>query len=185
MATITKATILTRVNQITRRSETDIDAVLVEALIQLSHDTQSLKATKTATLSSGSSAITAPSDFIDADILAVDGDPVDRITLDEWKRDKGVEGFCVWNDTIYLRPAPDSDKTLTLYYIREHAADPDTIEFDSGKYKEALVHLTASKLYRNYELKDQADDEERLYRREVAERTPAVMAGVEVRKNRR
>ena len=177
---ITKAVLLTRVNQVARRSETDIDEVLKEALIELSRDTLALRTSTTGTLSSSTNTISKPSDLIGVELFYLDSGVLDPLSFDEWKEDR-QEGYCFRGNAIYISPTPNSDKSYTLYYYKQHAADPDTIEF-TDEYKMALVHKVAQKIYENYELDTEAAEQRLKYQIEVADLTPAITIGSEIRK---
>ncbi|HIJ71786.1 MAG TPA: hypothetical protein HPP87_10550 [Planctomycetes bacterium] len=177
---ITKADILSRVNQITGRSETDIDDQIYDALLEISERTRALKTSTTGSTTANQAYISKPSDMAGdiIDGLILDTTRYDPITWDEWldnqgyntgvwpNQASGISGWVVRGDYIYVRPTPDTVKSYTLYYAKYHPSSLDTILFED-KFRRAIIHLTAAFVYEKYEIDDQQEKEMVLYEREI------------------
>ena len=123
-----KSTIRTRVNQICRRSETDIDAILLEALTELSERYGLLVTDASGTLTSAGS-FTAPTDLAGRMIWEVwiDTDkPLTPITYSQYKK-QIYAGYALHNGTVYVYPAPSAGQTYHINYSKLDD-DVDSIE---------------------------------------------------------
>ena len=163
---MTSGDILTRVNQITKRSLTasEFEDLLYEALLRISRRTCDLKTSVTGTLSS-TNYIDKPSDFVKVDSLVVDTNFVlEPITFDEYLRDR-VHGYVVKGDKIYYRYESDTED-YTLYYSYEHPSDLTTILLGE-KYSRAIYHLCSALVYEDYEIYDRMEEQLVLYEREM------------------
>ena len=169
---ILKATILTKVNQITSRAETDIDAEIIESLIEISRRTGCLKTRLDSTIADTTLGyFTKPTDLIGEmiDALYVE-ERYDSITLAELLN-KTHSGYVVYGTRIYYYPIPPSTSAYSLYYRKVHASTADTIELPD-EYYPALYHYVASKVYEKYEINDQQKNQLDLYEIELAKVTP-------------
>lgn len=178
---ITKAVILSRMQEVTgRTTTTDIDEELTESLIKLSKDSLVLKGTATGTVSSG--VITKPSDMLSGDgiegieALYVNNKLLDPISLKEWREGK-IEGYVIRGSEILI--IPSSSNSYSLYYIKENS-DPDSITFED-EYKMSLVYQVCAKVYENHELEKSAELYRKKYQRELDMLTPAITLGAEIR----
>ena len=180
---IALTTVRARARQITRRDnevefpDTDLDALILEACLEISKRLLCLKTDTTGTLSGDGTSITKPSDMVDSqsavDNLYLDTVVLDPLTFDEWRMGN-VRGYAYRNDTIYISPTSDNDRSYILSYSKVHGALGTNLEFDDD-LKMAVIWLTNKKIYENYELGDpnQAIKAEREYEREILINGPA------------
>ena len=166
--TLSKTTLLARVNAITRRDLTEMDDELLEALREHSENTFELKTSVSGTLVSSTNTISFPSDFIRNGIIEfyLDDIRVSPITWSEYL-DNRVEGIAEGvEDYFYVRPEPNVDKAYTLYYYCYNPNSVDSIYF-RNIWQQALVYLCCKKVYESFELWDAADKMEGKYWKEV------------------
>jgi hypothetical protein len=163
---MTSAEILAKVNQITGRCETSIDAELLEALIEISQRAASLRETATGQTIAGQGYIDKPADalLINHVVIAdVRYDPIDFETY----LNGNVKGVSEWNDKIYIRPTPSSIASYTIYYRKRHPASVATILL-GDEFIPAVKALVAEKVYDKYEIYAGRDKQEIIYERELA-----------------
>lgn len=165
---ILKATVLTRGNKICKRSETDIDDILLEAMREISGRTGVLVTETTDSTVADQAYISAPSDlandlihsfYLDSDL------PWDKITWLEYLNNNKA-GYCLHNDLIYMRPNPSSVQTAHIQHSY-FDDDVDNIELPD-KFQPALVRLVAAKLFEKYERYDETKVQLVLYQRELS-----------------
>jgi len=183
---ITSSEIKSRAAQISRRETTEIsDAMVIEALIDVSKDSWALKSSTTGTLATDTNTITAPTDIIEPDdngsieSFYLDDYQYDPITFKEWREGK-LEGYALRDGTIYVSPKTQSARSYTIYYYKQHASDVDTIEFDD-EYKMAIIYKVIEKLYENFELFDASDRFRGKYQAEI-ERLSSAIGFTSIRK---
>jgi len=143
---ITKAAILTFVNDQLSRSETDIDNQILSVINDLRF-LSILEAQSTdLTLSDGSEYFAEPSDFKDPISITLNDGSNDLAPLlpfpggykgymDEMRGPaSGCEStplyYARFNGNIYVYPTADQAYTITLDYYKKHDLDADDIEFD-------------------------------------------------------
>lgn len=162
-----KATILSRVNKICKRAETDIDDILYDALIKISRRTLSLKGLETGNTVANQNYIDIPTDMCGRSIdgLVIDGSVVRPISWQQFLTGN-TNGYCYYSDKIYLNPVYTIAKTYTLYYSKIHTSDLSTILFPDA-YQMAVIRLTASLLYDKYEIYDGVQTQLGLYEIEM------------------
>lgn len=178
---IAVATVRSDVRQITRRDNTtvftddELDALLLEACLEISKRLLCLKTSTTGTLSADGTSITAPTDMTKSDSaiieLYLNTQLQDRITFAEWRTGK-INGFCYHNGTIYVTPTSDNDRSYTLYYASQHGALSTSLEFDDD-LKKAVEWLTIAKTYEYFEQYDKAAAALARYEREISINAPA------------
>jgi len=161
---ILKATVLSRVNKICKRSETDIDDILFEALLTISKRTGILTTQATGTTTAGQAYITKPSDLAGKLIHSVQLDSDDPLRPITWQQYlfNNRPGFCLHNGRIYLRPNPTGNESYTVDYSQKATSVADLSEFDDDA-EETIVRLTAGKLYEKYERYSEAENQLILY----------------------
>jgi hypothetical protein len=162
-----KATILSRVNKICKRAETDIDDILLDALRKISRKTLALKTSSTSTTTAGQNYITKPTDMCGNTIdgLIIDAEQLGPISWDEFLSSK-ICGYCVYSGRIYFYPTYADSESYTLYYSQLHPSDLSSILFPD-EYELAIVHLTAALLYEKYEIYDGIQAQMTLYENEI------------------
>lgn len=153
MANITKATLLTFVNSVLNRSETDIDVQIQTVLDDLA-SFRTLKAEDTTqSLTSSSLTLDYPTLALDGEtsiisVVLTDSSSIVGLPLRMFKggyRDylRAMESFtssgrskpemmAVNNRKIYLWPAPNDTYTSSIWYYKGHAQDVDNIEYGNG-----------------------------------------------------
>jgi hypothetical protein len=109
------------------------------------------------------------------DALYLDETLLDPNTFAEWRAGKMDSGYAYRNGTIYVLPAPDSDKSYTLYYRCYHGSAITTLEFNDDM-KMAVVHLVCKKIYENYEQEDKVQIQEARYESEISKFVPDELA---------
>lgn len=179
--TIEKGTVLTRVKQITKRTgETDIDDILLEALLELSERTGNLTTLATETTTADQNYVDAPDDLAGNLIHSVqldDDRPLAPITwleaLNNNRRGHGSNqhsfnnynrgGYCLYKKRIYISPSPGAGRTCNI----EYSQLDDNVEaiLLPDEFLGAIVRLTAAKLYEKYELWNEVEKELVLYER--------------------
>jgi len=191
---ITVTAVETRVRKITRRDNTaelsaaDLDAMILEACIDISIRLLCLKTSATGTLAGDGTSITAPTDMVKSDSaieeLYLDETLQDRITFAEWRVDK-IKGYCYHNGTIYVNPASSNDRSYTLYYSTIHGALSTNLEFED-ELKMAAIWLAAKKVFDNYVSDSNTESEkaEREYEREIHLNAPAEVIACRLRTTR-
>jgi hypothetical protein len=161
---ITKSEILTAVNKICKRAETDIDDILLEALQEISNHTLCLKTSTTGNTTAGVAYIAKPTGFNSGNII--DGLVVNDVKIKpiSWQQylSGDFDGYCVYGDYIYIYPTNTSAVAYTIYFPRIHPSDLDSILF-SDDYRAAVKHLTAAKLYEKYERYEEVSAQLTLY----------------------
>jgi hypothetical protein len=185
----TEATLLIRTKKRTRRDElailgdnsnADFTYYMNLMVRRLSQDSMSLRGETSGSLASGTNTIPIPSDMVDG-TGSIDGitlgntsqnrnDPkLAAITWEEYLQG-AIEGYCLRNKVIYVRPFQETDRTYQLYYRKFHGSSVTTLEFDD-KYNECMVPLLCHYVYadlgRNW--KQAADAEEVEYKRKLNE----------------
>lgn len=144
---ITKAEILTRVNANTQRDETDIDAVLLWVLLDLSKKGCFLKAATSGTVSSSGTA-TLPSTFHVEEYVSSDGTRLGKLTYSE-HRHGSIRGYAIRDNTLYF-PASYAGKGYEVAYLAKHAESVASIEFGED-YREAIVAACTAKVFKKYQ----------------------------------
>lgn len=144
---ITNAAILTRVNANTQRTETDIDAILLWALLDLSKKGCFLKANTSGTVSSSGTA-TLPSTFYVEQYVSGDGCRLSKLTYSEHQHGR-IRGYAVRDNTLYF-PTGYAGKSYEIAYLAKHAEDVSSIEFDED-FREALVAACTAKVFKKYQ----------------------------------
>lgn len=152
---ITKAEIMTAVNKNLglSLSGTDIDAVLGDALSDLTGRGDFLAGSQTITTVAGTSEYDLAADCkgvsrivgLEKKVL----DDIDRVNAGK------PEGWAVWNKKIVLHPVPDGVYTLTVEIFRVHPKTPDSIEL-SDRFAYALKALVTAQVARSFERFDTA-----------------------------
>ena len=162
-----KATILSRVNQICKRAETDIDDILLEALRMISRRTMALKTSTTSTTTAAQNYITKPTDMCGNTIdgLVIDDCRIDPISWPQFLESLG-SGYVVYGGKIWFNPYYSDAKSYTLYYSQLHPADLTTILF-SDEFEESVTRLTAAKLYEKYEIYEGVSAQMALYENSI------------------
>lgn len=158
---ITSADILEAVNENLRRTETDIDAQLINALKRISAFGNFLFDIETQTLSEGDNTLSFPEDYKTLQYIrltSTDSDPsvgsevdkknrlfligfsdyLNRIGFNECKGTPTQ--YAVFNDTIRLYPLADGEYNAELYYSKFHPRST-TILFDE-EFRETIEALT-------------------------------------------
>jgi len=161
-----KTDILSRVNQITGRAETDIDDILLEALVEIADRTCILKTSATGTLSASTNTISKPAGLIVINAFDLDGDILDAITFEEYLANK-LPGYVLRGSSIYVKPADNTDRSYTIYYSKKPVAVSELSDFGS-EFQPAIVRLVASKVYDNYEITDKRNEQYALFENELA-----------------
>lgn len=164
--TITKASVLSRVNQICKRSETDIDDILLEAMIEISKRTGSVAELATGTTVAETAYVSQPDDLAGKLVHSFylnDDPPMKLLTWSQYLNNN-FYGYCLYKGRIYIRPTPSN--STDIYYCEYSKIDDDVdgIELDPV-FKEALSRLTASKLFGKYQLYDDEDAQLTVYER--------------------
>jgi len=156
---ILKATILTRVNKICKRSETDIDDILLESLEEISLRKGVLTSLATGVCVADTAYVSAPSDLAGKQIHSfyINTDKPKRQITYSQILNNNIPGYCLYNDKIYLRPTPDGTETYTVDYSAV-ATDVDSITFPD-EFLSLIVRLTAAKLYEKYERYDEVENQ--------------------------
>lgn len=182
---IAVTTVRTRARKITRRdNETEfpnaeLDALILEACIEISERLLCIKTSTTGTLAGDGTSLAAPSDMVDAESAIeefyLDSVVLDPLTFAEWRAGH-MRGYAYREKvkTIYIAPTSDNDRSYTLYYSKVHGALSTNLEFDDD-LKMAVIWLTCKRIYEDYELSDpnQAIKAEREYEREIAINGPS------------
>ncbi|MFA5385824.1 MAG: hypothetical protein WC364_14410 [Eubacteriales bacterium] len=175
-----KATLLTRVNQITNRGLSSIDEELLETLIEISERTLCLPTSTTGTTTASQNYITKPTDMAGDRIigLVINGQPYNPISWDDFLNQVSGYGYVVYGSRIYITPTPTGAVSYTVYYPQKHPSDLNTILLDDV-YKEAVLRLLCAKVYANYEMIPESNAQTGLYEREIQNlsghgRTPPV-----------
>lgn len=163
---LVEADILSRVNQICKRSESNIDDFLSEAAREISERTFYNKTSVSGTLSASTNTISKPSDCIDVDVVYLGEDVYDKITFEEWRKDKRA-GFAIRGNTIYIAPDNSSSRSYTLYYTKYG----DVTDFPN-EYKMSFIYLCASKLFEHYNIDDEASKFLQKYEYELKKLVP-------------
>jgi len=183
-----------RVRKITRRdntaelSDADLDAMILEACIDISIRLLCLKTSATGTLAGDGTGITAPTAMVKSDSaieeLYLDSTLQDRITFAEWRAGK-ISGYCYHNGTIYVNPASSNDRSYTLYYSTIHGALSTNLEFED-ELKMAVIWLSCKKTFDNYVSDSNTESEkaEREYEREIHLNAPAEVTVCRMRTTR-
>lgn len=189
---ITAANVYTRARQITKRDNTallsaaNVQTMLLETLRELSGQ-MLLKSETSGTLTGSGTTITAPTDMLKGQAAIeefyLDSKPMNEITFAEYLENE-IDGYCLRNGTIYVRPTSDNDRTYTIYYYKYHAASVATIEFDDD-FEVAIVFKMCQKIYEFFSQIAEAEDMDTKYKREVDKNTPEEMFFVRARKDNR
>jgi len=191
---IALSTVETRVRKITRRdnttelTDTALDAMILEACLEIAKRLLCLKTSTTGTLAGDGTGITAPSDMVKSDSaideLYLDTNLLDRITFAEWRAGK-INGYCYHNGTIYVTPTSGSSRDYTLYYSTIHSALSTDLEFEDD-LKMAVIWLSAKKVLDNYvaDSNVQSDKAEREYEREIFRNAPVEVVACRMRTTR-
>ena len=162
-----KATILTQVNKNCKRSETDIDDILLAAMIEISTRTGILTTVATGTTTAGQAFIAAPADLAGNLVYSIflgTDKPLDRITWKQYLNDN-TTGWCLYKKKIYLRPNPEGGIAYSLEYSQLDLLVA-SIQLPD-EYEPAVVELTCAKLYRKYEMFDKVEPSIVLFEREL------------------
>ena len=191
--TITSSEINTRARQITSRENTieltDIRLTnfILEAVREIAKRTMCLKSSTTGILSANGNTFSQPSDMIKniaaIDSLYLDSHPLDQITFNEWLAGK-IKGYAYHNGTIYVTPTPNSDKSYTLYYRKEHSSSVATIELPDD-LEMAVLYLVVQKIYDDYGQDDEAIKYKNKYENELDTNAPAELVICEMRHDSR
>lgn len=144
---ITKAEILTRVNANTQRGESDIDAILLWVLLDLSKKGCFLKVTASGTVSTSGTA-TLPSTFHVEEYVSSDSTRLSKLTYSEHQHGR-IQGYAIRDNTLYF-PTSYAGKSYEIAYLAKHAEDVGTIEFDED-FREALVAACTAKVFKKYQ----------------------------------
>lgn len=144
---IEKADILTRVNANTQRAETNIDAILLWALLDLSKKGCFLKASTSGTVSSSGTA-TLPSTFHVEEFVSSDSTRLGKLTYSEHQQGR-IRGYAVRGNTLYF-PTSYAGKGYEMAYLAKHAEDVASIEYGED-YREALVAACTAKVFKKYQ----------------------------------
>lgn len=191
---IAVSTVETRVRKITCRDNTTeltdvaLDAMILEACLEISKRLLCLKTNTTGTLAGDGTGITAPSDMVKSDSaieeLYLDTNLLDRITFAEWRAGK-INGYCYHNGTIYVTPTSGSSRSYTLYYSTIHGALSTNLEFEDD-LKMAVIWLTCKKVYDNYFSDSNVPSQkaEVEYEREISINAPAEVVACRMRTTR-
>ena len=147
---ITKAEILTVLNNRLRRAETDIDEEIRSALSDLSSKDDFLIKEATRDTEEDVRYYSVPANFKDRLVIKVnDSPPLTKKTWGEYQKAIAhatgtgePEIFALHNDFFWLHPCPGSTTyTMTLYYSIFHPDDLDDIEFPEI-FREAVYEAT-------------------------------------------
>ncbi len=186
----------TRVRNITRRDNTTVlsdarlDAMILEACIEISKRLLCLKSSATGTVAADGTSITAPSDMVKSssaiEEFYLNTTLQDPITFAEWRAGK-QNGFAYRDGTIYITPTSDNDRSYTLYYRTIHGALSTNLEF-SDELRMAVVWLTCKKVFDDF-VADASDvvrsqHAENQYEREIAINMPVDPVVVRMRQTR-
>jgi hypothetical protein len=183
-----------RVRKITRRdnttdlSQADLQALILEACIEISQRLLCLKSSATGSISADAEYITAPADMVKSDAAIIElylGSTLqDRITFAEWRAGK-MNGFCYYEGCIYITPASDNSRDYTLYYATVHGSLSTNLEFNDD-LKMAVVWLTCKKVFDNYfaDSNNQSGKAELEYEREIFHNAPLEAVATRMRKTR-
>ena len=184
----------TRVRKITRRDnvtdmpDADLDAMILEACLEIAKRLLCLKTNTSGTLAADGEGITAPTDMVKSDSamieLYLDSQLQDRITFAEYQSDS-IRGFCYYNGTIYVNPTSTNNRDYKLYYATVHSALSTNLEFDDD-LKMAVVWLTCKKTYDNYfaESNTPSEKAEKEYEREIFRNAPVEVNVCRMRRTR-
>lgn len=182
---LTASEIRTRARSITKRTNTtdltndEIDDFTLEVVREISRKTLCLKNNTSGTLSASTNTISKPSDMINneaaIDELYLDTNVLDPITFEEWRAGKICSGFAYRNGTIYVLPTPDSVKTYTLYYRKNHPSSVTTIEL-GDEFKMAIIYGVCQRIYEKYEQYEEALLKQQKYEKELEDNTTAELA---------
>jgi len=161
---ITKAAILTMVNDRLNRSETNIDAEVIEAVDKLGRAGNFLPASTSIETTANDYDYAEPTRLREFHVLTIIGTagPLQRISYGDWLRNYGggvstgePQEYAHWKGQVYLWPIPDAAYTITVDYWEFHADSADNITF-ADKYRSALEHYVIMAKARNLQLYDDA-----------------------------
>lgn len=182
----------TEIRSITRRDNTtaftdaELNALLLEACIEISQRLMCLKGDTSGTLAASGTTIAKPSDMVDSedaiDAFYLDSNLEDPLTFEEW-RAGFMTGYAYRDETIYISPSSTNTRDYNLYYRKLHAALSTNLEF-IDQLKGAVKWLTMKKVYQRHEQFEQAIVAEREYERELLINTPAEPMVVRARQTR-
>lgn len=163
---VSKSTILTRVNQICKRAETDIDDILLEALYEISLRTGAVKALATGNTVADVGYVSQPADLAGKLVHSFhinDKKPLSEITWSQYLNNN-ISGYCLYNGRIYIRSTPASSDDV--YYCKYSKIDDNVNSIELPNiFTESIVRLTAAKLFGKYQMYDDLEKQMVLYER--------------------
>jgi hypothetical protein len=170
---IIAANIYARVVQITQRdtakfTQEYFNILLLEACNEIALRTGFLRDTDTGTIDSDNQS-PAPTDMLSdlsVETFYLGTDVLDPISFEEWRQNVR-RGYCVYNGIIYVEPTRGNTKDYTIYYDRTHGAIDVNLEFPDI-YQPAIVQLSASKTYGDYEIEDKEEYRRQKFEGELA-----------------
>lgn len=178
---IVVADLETEIRNITRKDNTtaftaaELEALLLEACIEISRRILCLKNSSSGTLAAEGTTISKPSDMVDEEgaieTLYLDSNLQDPITFDEWRA--GFQsGYAYRDQVIYVHPSSSNSRSYTLYYRALHGSLSTNLEFNDT-LKNAVKWLTIAKVYDRHEQFDFAQSAYTRYEREILLNAPA------------
>ena len=161
---ITPAELLTRVNNETGRSETDLTPYLRDTIHDLERDGLFLEAESSVALTSGTRNYNVPTDYNrplhiwPLDSSGITREPLDEISYEEFKRrliwnsgNSRPTEFAIWNGVIYLDPPPNATTypNMRIVAFKNHSDTVTTIEYPE-KYRAMLANGCAYYIEKRY-----------------------------------
>lgn len=163
--------ILTFVNNQLRRSETDIDTNLKNALRRISTSGDYLFGQETQTITQGDNILTFPEDYktvtnirltsvTDDPSIGTSDDKKTPLNLIGWdayltkighsEGEGEPDSYSIFNDNIYLYPIANTSYNVDIYFTKYHAYSTD-IEY-SEKFREVIESLTTLNVAKSFGL---------------------------------
>lgn len=165
---ITKAELLTSVNNALEREETDIDNQIKRVLFKVSQSDNFLAAIKsTDTIDSNTTSLDVPDDIkkmnnirLFDDTNSIFTDYLTEISYNEYLSAQFLQAggtpnqYAIFNKVIYFTPTPIIEHTVHISYFKIHPDDPDNIEFDD-RFRNVLESGTIVEVAYKYGLTEQ------------------------------
>ena len=161
--------VLTFVNNVLRRSETDVDTQLQSTLDDLSQGPYIAGVDSSQSVADGDEYLARPDEYYSMVSIVLNDGTSDMQPLKAfpggykaYKDEKGNVGsvytshplyYVVWGTYIWLYPIPGQTYTARIDYWKVHAQDVDTIEF-SDEWRRAVNFGTTFEVAMKYKLAD-------------------------------
>lgn len=143
--TITKAEVLTSVNDKTKFEDTNIDDELLEVLMEISLRTDVLKGETSGTWVAGDAHVDLPADLLLIDTVVYDGEEIDPVTETEYYRESRP-GYMQRGGELYVFPLPSGGESYEINYTKTHTVSADMVLYGE-LFRQCIVAGVTSKRF--------------------------------------